>query len=1029
MTANWSDIFHERCRILAEASPTAMLISSMAEGMILHANPRAASTLGCRIEEIVGRKIADFFQEHAARELLSRDARQNHFHLEKESLIRKTDGASFWAAVLHHSMVLEGHAVLITGFYDITTRKHAEAALRASEERYRALFENNPSMYFTVNWEGTVVAVNRFGAEQLGYMPADLIGRSVLEVFYEEDKAEVTRQLQHCIANPERVHDWEFRKVHRSGRIIWVKEAARAMREADGKILVLIVCEDISHRRQTEDEIRKLNQDLEQRVIQRTQALRESEEKFRQLAENIQTVFWMNAPSANELVYISPAYEKIWGHPTSRLDEKPRAFLDDILADDRHLMLELLRKQERGEPYEGEYRIARPDGDIRWIHDRGFPIVNEHGEVYRFAGIAEDVTASKRAQEELRVSEERYRTLAESAQDFVYILDRNGKIEYVNHAGATNFGRKPEEMIGKPLREVFPAQEAPRLWERIQSVFNTGIATRNEVEVHFPGHKLWVDNQLIPLRDQAQTVYAIMGVSRDVTARKKMEQYLVENERFFRSAFDHAPIGMTVVTLDGHFIKVNEAFTRMLGYSREELLQLTFQSITHPEDLATDLTLTRDSLRQGAEQFQLEKRYLHKHGQVVWVDLSVSIVRDESSLPMYLVAKILDITQSKRAAEALRASEERYRTLAESAQDFVYIISREGVIQYLNHFAAAFFQSEPDAIIGKHFSELFQAQEAARLWRRVQEVFNSGEVMHRETEIHFPHQVLWIDNRLVPLRDRDNQVYAILGLSRDITARKEMEEQLRQYNTGLETLIADRTRQMREMEKQREENEKLAATGRMAARIAHEINNPLGFIQFAFQLLSRDLDPLSRHHHYVGKIEKEIERIAGIIRQMLEVHRPQRELPQTFRPADTIQDVLLMMQPLTTARGVTVAHDSEGAGSNLTLPENMLRQVLYNVVLNAVEASAPESCVQVMAQAQADLLTITITDHGHGIAEEVQPRIFEPFFTTKSATKNSGMGLGLSICKSLVEAMNGTIKITSRVGTGTVCQITLPIKD
>lgn len=910
--------------------------------------------------------------------------------------------------------------------HEVTARKQAEAALRASEERYRALFENNPSMYFTVNPAGLVVAVNRYGAEQLGYTPSELIGKAVLEVFYEADKEEVVRQLRHCIANPERVHEWEFRKVHRDGRVIWVKEAARAMREADGEILVLIVCEDITYRKEAEQEIRQLNQKLEQRVVERTAALRESEEKFRQLAENIQAVFWMNAPSGNDLVYISPAYEKIWGRPTSRLEEKPRAFLDDILAEDHSVMLELLRKQERGEPYEGEYRIVRPGGEIRWIHDRGFPIVNEHGAVYRFAGIAEDITQSKRAEEALRASEERYRTLAESAQDFVYILNRAGVIAYVNHAGASSFSRKPEEIVGKHLREIFPAHEHPRLWERVQNVFSTGVATQTEAEVQFPHHKLWVDNQLIPLRDQKQNIYAVMGVSRNITARKRMEQDLVENERFFRSAFDHAPIGITIADLEGRFMKVNDACTAMLGYSREELLHLTFQSITHPDDLPINLDVLRESLQQGVEMYHLQKRYLHKQGHTVWADLSVSIVRDENGVPLYLVAKILDITESKRAEEALRASEERYRTLAESAQDFVYIISRSGEIKYLNHFAAAFFHCEPAAIIGKRFSELFPAMETARLWHRLQEVLESGEVLHRETEVHFPHQTLWVDNRIVPLRDRENNVYAILGISRDITPRKQMEEQLRQYTTSLETLVDDRTRQIRELEKQRAENEKLAATGRMAARIAHEINNPLGFIQVAFQLIGRDVNPNSRHYHYLAKIDKEIARIADIIRQMLDVHRPKQEAAHTFRPAETIHDVLMMMQPLAEARGVAFETNLEQAQQSLVLPENMLRQVLYNVILNAVEASAANMCVKVEAQAALDSLTITVVDHGHGIPEDLQTRIFEPFFTTKNATKHSGMGLGLSICKSLVEAMNGSIKIISQAGTGTSCIITLP---
>lgn len=770
-------LFQEHCRVLAEASPIALLISRVADGTILYANARVAATFGVAAAETVGRKTLEFYRNPSDREKLLQLVQKNGHVSDYELLAQRADGAAFWALASLQLATLHGESVLLSGFYDVTTRKQTEEALRASEERYRALFENNPSMYFTVNTAGRVLSVNRFGAEQLGYAPADLIGESVLGVFYEEDKPEVLRQLQHCVQHPDRVHEWEFRKVRRDGGVLWVKEAARAMREADGQMLVLIVCEDITYRKRAEQEIRRLNQELERRVIARTAELHESEEKFRQLAENIDAVFWMNAPSANELVYISPAYEKIWGRPASHLEEKPRAFLDDIYPEDKPLMLALLSKQERGESYEGEYRIVRPDGEMRWIHDRGFPITDARGKVYRFAGIAQDVTESWRAEEALRASEERYRTLAESAQDFVYILNRKGEIAYLNRAAAASFNRAPAEVIGKHLSQAFSAQEYPRLWERVQSVFATGLATRNEIEVQFPEQRLWVDNQLIPLRDQNQNVYAVMGVSRNITARKQMEA------------------------------------------------------------------------------------------------------------------------------------------------------------------------------------------------------------------------------------------------------------ELRQYAAGLETLVEERTRQMRELERQRIENEKLAATGRMAARIAHEINNPLGFLQVAFQLISRDVDPRSKHRHYLAKIEKEIERIALIIRQMLDVHRPQQEMPQAFRPAETVHDVLMMMRPHTQARGVLFDLDLERAQHSVALPENMLRQVLYNVILNAIEASASGGKVKVLARATAQQLALTVRDHGSGIPEEIQARMFEPFFTTKSATPHSGMGLGLSICKSLVEAMNGSIKITSQPGAGTTCEIVLPVEN
>jgi PAS domain S-box-containing protein len=141
---------------------------------------------------------------------------------------------------------------------DITERRRAESALRASEERYRALYEDNPSMYFTVDKNGVVMSVNRYGAEQLGYRVAELVDRPVLDVFYEEDRESAREHLAECLRNPDRSFDWEFRKVRFDGSIVWVREFARVVRDASGEPLVLIVCEDITQRKTAEDERRSL---------------------------------------------------------------------------------------------------------------------------------------------------------------------------------------------------------------------------------------------------------------------------------------------------------------------------------------------------------------------------------------------------------------------------------------------------------------------------------------------------------------------------------------------------------------------------------------------------------------------------------------------------------------------------------------------------------------------------------------------------------------------------------------------------
>lgn len=263
---------------------------------------------------------------------------------------------------------------------------------------------------------------------------------------------------------------------------------------------------------------------------------------------------------------------------------------------------------------------------------------------------------------------------------------------------------------------------------------------------------------------------------------------------------------------------------------------------------------------------------------------------------------------------------------------------------------------------------------------------------------------------------------------RQTTKLRHMEEELRRYSTALERMVVERTKRIDELEKQHAENEKLAATGRMAARIAHEINNPLGIIASAFTLVSRAVSPQHRHHHYIGKIEKEIGRIAQILRHMLALHRPQCEQPRAFRADKTISDILALMEPAARERRVRLALEADQARAEVVLPENMLRQAVYNLVLNAVEASPENSTVNIFAAIAAQSLQITILDHGHGISPEIAGHIFEPFFTSKNRALTGGLGLGLSICKGLVEGMNGEIHFESEPGNGTTFRLIIPLK-
>jgi len=260
-----------RYRAIVEAAPIPLAISRLSDGLILHANAHLGPLFGLPPDEAVGRRTPDFYYDRAEREALLELVRRDGYVRDYELRSRKADGTEFWVLVSLQTATLDEDEVLISGFYDVSKRRQAEEALRRSEEQYRILYEDNPAMYFTVSSEGAVLSVNRFGSQQLGYEPEELVGRPVLDVFYEADKEAVLEQLAACVKNPSETGEWEFRKVRKDGSLMWVKETARAVRAPDSGTIVLIVCEDITEQKRAEEAVQEAREELESKVERQMQ--------------------------------------------------------------------------------------------------------------------------------------------------------------------------------------------------------------------------------------------------------------------------------------------------------------------------------------------------------------------------------------------------------------------------------------------------------------------------------------------------------------------------------------------------------------------------------------------------------------------------------------------------------------------------------------------------------------------------------------------------------------------------------------
>lgn len=599
-------------------------------------------------------------------------------------------------------------------------------------------------------------------------------------------------------------------------------------------------------------------------------------------------------------------------------------------------------------------------------------------------------------EEYLRVSWGGNKNLFESNQDAIFALDLDGYFVQVNPACEKIFGYASEELLtGLAYQSIVSVEDLSMVFNHIHKAlngqvqnFDCKIASKNDeyVFVNLSAAPISVNDEIVGL----------YGVAKDITELKRKNEEYRNSSEMYRILLDNSFDVITRIDLQGRLVYISPACTKVLGYNPEELEGTNSFDLIHKDDLLRALQGSQ-KLSKGLESYLDTYRVRKKDGSYIWVEaLCKAIIDEETKTVKEMISAARDITRRKIAEEDVKNNEESYRNLVEHSPDAVVLVDDTGTILYINDTGTKLFgASEKSNLVGKEIFDLLHPDYFDRFKKRIK------FILEGIAEPFIEKKFRGIDGReffadVKGIQTLFQNKTAIHIIIRDIEDKKRTEELLLQ-------------------------SEKLTVAGQLAAGIAHEVRNPLTAIKGFLQLME---DQFDEKRTYFNIITSEINRIELILTELLSLAKPQDMKLRTINLEDLVQEVKALIDTQAIMNNILIYTVFHSEIPDMTCDVNQLKQVFINLLKNSIEAMPNGGSITIDVIKQgSDKVKFLIIDTGEGIPEDILQRIGEPFFTTKE----KGTGLGLMICKQIIENHNGTINFRSDKS-GTIIEIILPLE-
>lgn len=631
-------------------------------------------------------------------------------------------------------------------------RRQLRDIARQTEQRHRTTFEHAPIGITHTSLDGRFIEINPQACEILGYTREELLTRTFLDITHPEDRDTSNDFRKQLIAGgATESASREKRYIRGDQSMVWVTVSVALMRKPDGTPDYFVTMfRDISSRKSAEELLRAT---------------------FDQAAVGIA----LTLPTGDYQT-VNDSLCDMLGYSREELLHK-NALNDVTHPDDRQSSRqrtgELLRGNRR-QVYT-EKRYIRKDGGIIWCNVSMSAVYGANGKPTHVIAVVQDITARKQAEALLE------QTFEQAAVGIVR-TDLDRRIIATNHKFCEMTGFSKEELLGTKLRQIsHPDDQGKDANERQRLVAGEIDHLQSERRyIRKDGGLVWVRRTTSLVRDITTGSAHYIFVVEDITARRAAEDS-------YRATFDNAPIGIMHSTADRKILHVNPKLCEILGYTREELLAMKTSDLLPPDFRESDRPQYLEPLLKGELQsFSSERPFVRKDGGIVWANRTVTLVRDIEGKPLYFLRIIEDISERKRAEDALAQERMMLRTVVDAIPDRIYVKDVEG--RYILQNAANLKVRGIDQlenIVGKTVFDIFPPQQARRIHDEDQAIFNTGEpLIEREGRTHFgaggesDGETRWHLTSKVPLRDATGKIYGLVGVSRDITERKQSSERL-----------------------------------------------------------------------------------------------------------------------------------------------------------------------------------------------------------------------------------------------------------